>query len=446
MNPGDLRVAHLSCGTTSCHADQVLQVRKSMMTHGSMLWGAALFNNGSVPFKAARYGQSYSMNGSPQRLQTVPPPTQFEIEHKGVVPFLDPLPRFEASQPGNVLRIFERGRRDPQEIGIPNPFEDPGKPRAGVSCPRPGNPQPHRPRLRRPAEDPALRPDAQLPGDQRSSRRLSIERLHCLPRDLRQRPLEGQLRPVRSFGNMGLSFQPDPMIPRNEPGHPIKHAFTAGIPTSQCIVCHIHPGTNVLNSYTGYMWWDEETDGELMYPKEQKYPTSEEFTRANMSNPDEASARGNWSDPEFLARVAELNPQARHTQFADFHGHGWVFRAVFKKDRHGKLLDHRGEPVTSDSTAALMAAVNLPAELKERYRTPKAAAAQKASFDRAETKRDGLPVHQLDIHLEKGMHCIDCHFIQDAHGNTKLYGEVRAAIEIQCIDCHGSPGTARQLF
>ena len=142
----------------------------------------------------------------------------------------------------------------------------------------------------------------------------------------------------------------------------------------------------MLNSYTGYMWWDEETDGELMYPKEQKYPTAEEFTLANMSNPDETAARGNWSDPAFLAHVAELNPQARHTQFADFHGHGWVFRAVYKKDRHGKLLDHRGEPVASDSTAALMAAVALPEELKERYRTKNAAAAQQAAFDRAESK------------------------------------------------------------
>ena len=44
----------------------------------------------------------------------------------------------------------------------------------------------------------------------------------------------------------------------------------------------------------------------------------------------------------------------------------------------------------------------------------------------------------MDIHLEKGMHCVDCHFVQDVHGNTKLYGEVRAAIEIQCIDCHGT--------
>ena len=446
VNPGDLRVAHLSCGTTSCHADQVLQVRKSMMTHGAMLWGAALFNNGSVPFKAARYGQSYSMNGAPQRLQTFPPPTQFEIEHKGVVPFLDPLPRFEVSQPGNVLRSFERGKREPQEIGIPNPFEDNGKPRAGLSARGLGTKNRTDPVMvglqKTRLFDPTLNflGTNDHPGDYRSS---GCTGCHVIYANDRSVVNSG---PYAKFGHLGLSFQPDPTIPRNQPGHPIKHQFTTAIPTSQCIVCHIHPGTNVLNSYTGYMWWDEETDGELMYPKEQKYPTAEEFTRSNMSNPDEAAARGNWSDPEFLARVAELNPQARHTQFADYHGHGWVFRAVYKKDRHGTLLDHRGEPVKSDSTAALMAAVNLPVELKERYRTPKAAEAQKASFKRAESNRDGLPVHQLDIHLEKGMHCIDCHFIQDAHGNTKLYGEVRAAIEIQCVDCHGSPGQRADLL
>ncbi len=445
VNPGDLRVAHLSCGTTSCHADQVLQVRKSMMTHGAMLWGAALFNNGSVPFKRARYGQSYSMNGAPQRLQTVPPPTRFEMERKGVVPFLDPLPRFEASQPGNILRIFERGRREPQEIGIPNPLEEPGKPRAGLSARGLGTKNRTDPVFvglqKTRLFDPTLNflGTNDHPGDYRSS---GCTACHVIYANDRSSVNSG---PYARFGNQGLSFQADPAIPRNEPGHPIKHEFSVGIPTSQCIVCHIHPGTNVLNSYTGFMWWDEETDGELMYPKEQKYPTAEEFTLANMSNPDETAARGNWSDPAFLARVAELNPQARHTQFADFHGHGWVFRAVYKKDRHGKLLDHRGEEVANDSTAALMAAVALPQEQKERYRTRNAAEVQQASFERAQSKRDGLPVHQLDIHLEKGMHCVDCHFIQDAHGNTKLYGEVRAAIEIQCVDCHGSPGQRATL-
>ncbi len=227
------------------------------------------------------------MNGAPQRLQTAPPPTQFEMEHKGVVPFLDPLPRFEASQPGNVLRIFERGRRDPQEVGIPNPLEDPGKPRAGLSARGLGTKNRTDPVFvglqKTRLFDPTLNflGTNDHPGDYRSS---GCTACHVIYANDRSRVNSG---PYARFGNQGLSFQADPTIPRNEPGHPIKHEFSVGVPTSQCIVCHIHPGTNVLNSYTGYMWWDEETDGELMYPREQKYPTAEEFTLTNMSNPDE---------------------------------------------------------------------------------------------------------------------------------------------------------------
>ena len=33
----------------SCHASEVQHVRTSMMTHGAMLWGAALYNNGAIP-------------------------------------------------------------------------------------------------------------------------------------------------------------------------------------------------------------------------------------------------------------------------------------------------------------------------------------------------------------------------------------------------------------
>ena len=36
------------------------------------------------------------------------------------------------------------------------------------------------------------------------------------------------------------------------------------------------------------------------------------------------------------------------------------------------------------------------------------------------------------------MQCNDCHFAQDNHGNGKIYGEPRAAVEIDCIDCHGT--------
>ena len=131
VNPGDLRVAHLSCGI--CHPRETLEVRKSMMTHGCMLWGAALYNNGAVPNKWPRYGESYSMNGTPQRLQTVPAPTPEETATKGILPFLDPLPRFETSQPGNVLRIFERGGRFAPEVGIPETLEVNGRPRQRLS-------------------------------------------------------------------------------------------------------------------------------------------------------------------------------------------------------------------------------------------------------------------------------------------------------------------------
>ena len=47
-------------------------------------------------------------------------------------------------------------------------------------------------------------------------------------------------------------------------------------------------------------------------------------------------------------------------------------------------------------------------------------------------------VHLSSAHVDAGMHCVDCHFAQDSHGNGHLYGEVAAAVEIDCKDCHGT--------
>src|SRR5262245_28622041 len=111
VNPGDLHVAHISCGTAGCHPKEVLEVRKSMMSHGCMLWGAVLYNNGGVPGKHAAFGECYSTHGVPLAAQTVPPPTEEETARRGVLSRLDPLPRFEIGQTANVPRIFERGGR-----------------------------------------------------------------------------------------------------------------------------------------------------------------------------------------------------------------------------------------------------------------------------------------------------------------------------------------------
>jgi hypothetical protein len=440
VNPGDLRVAHISCG--GCHSSVVLQVRKSMMTHGCMLWNAALYNNGSIPNKRAAYGESYSMHGVPQRLQTVPPPTDDEIDYKAVMRYLDPLPRFERSQPGNILRIFERGGRFRPENGIPERLEEPGRPRTRLSNRGLGTGNRTDPVFVSLTKTRLLDPTLNFlgtndhPGDYRSSGCTGCHVVYANDRS----PVHSG--PYARFGNRGTSFSEDPTIPKGESGHPIRHEFAPGngIPTSQCIVCHMHPGTNVMNSYVGYMWWDEETDADLVYPRQQRYPTAEEMINSQFANPNESAARNRLSDPEFLANLTDLNERTRETQFADFHGHGWAYRAVFKHDREGRLLDHRGDVVGNDGNDARRAAVKLPEKIKEIYRDADRKSRDQVRAEEAAIarQRDGLPVHLLDVHMERGMHCIDCHFIQDMHGNTKLYGEVRAAIEITCVDCHGT--------
>ncbi len=111
VNPGDLRVAVLTCGSAACHPRQVRAVETSMMTHGAMLWQAALYNNGAFPYKDAHFGESYSADGKPQRLSTWPPPSPGDTRDKGILPFTrssGSLGTFAAWQP--IARFRARGR------------------------------------------------------------------------------------------------------------------------------------------------------------------------------------------------------------------------------------------------------------------------------------------------------------------------------------------------
>src|SRR5262247_3980132 len=89
VNPGDFRAADLACG--KCHEREVMWMKKSMMTHGAMLWGAALYNNGAYPMKDSNFGESYGKNGQIQGLRTRPSPTLEETRSKGILPYLMPL-------------------------------------------------------------------------------------------------------------------------------------------------------------------------------------------------------------------------------------------------------------------------------------------------------------------------------------------------------------------
>ena len=435
VNPGDLRVVDQTC--VPCHTKQVNATRRSMMAHGAMLWGAALYNNGSVPFKDPRFGEFYTRDGAPGTATTDPAPTVREQDRLGILPLLEPLWRWELSPPGNVLRIFERGGRRPAEIGIPDPDEESGRPAGRFSNRGFGTLNRTDPVFIGLQKTRLMDPTLNLfgtndqAGDYRSSGCTACHTVYANDRSV------VHAEQYAAAGNEGRTRTKDPMIPTTEPGHPISHTFTNSIPTSQCLVCHMHPGTNMVASYLGLTWWDNETDGAKMYPAMPAHRSAAERAAIETRNPEGSAVRGLWSDPAFLAKTgtAEFNAGLTNTQFADFHGHGWLFRAVFKRDRHGHLLDAAGNRVTDASAQALAAAVNyrrLPPLV-----TGEGTVAATAS-PKPQRVEGGLPVHLKDIHLERGMHCIDCHFSQDSHGNGNLYGETRNAVEIDCVDCHGT--------
>lgn len=401
VNPGDLRVAERACGL--CHKDIFNKVTHSMMNHGAMLWGAAMYNNGASNHKNYTFGQAYGPEGHALSLLSPVEVTPEMTRKQGILPRLDPLPRFQFSQAGNILRIFEKGGERVLELGNPDVVEPPGRPVRRLSERGLGTNNRTDPVMlglqKTRLHDPLLGflGSNDHPGDYRSS---GCTACHVIYANDRSPHNSGW---YAKYGHQGLSFGGDQKIPKNERGHPIKHQFSRAIPSSQCMTCHMHQGNLFVNPYLGYTWWDQETDGKFMYPKEQRNPSEMEITRSVRKNPEEAAARGLWGDLDFLEKVSELNPKLEHTQFADYHGHGWVYRAVFKKDREGNLLDREGNKIST-----------------------------------GDPKKFARAVHLKDIHLEKGMQCADCHFEADVHGNGLLYGEPRNATTIECIDCHGS--------
>lgn len=418
INPGDLRVAREACG--ACHLETVQAVERSLMSTSAMLWGGAAYNNGILQFKRYILGEAYTPDGVGALIKN-PVPVNDEMTKMGILPQLAPLPAWETIPPADVFRVFERGGRvinsQFPEVGLPNStgalqkLDEPGRPDIKQSNRGPGTGQ----RIAVPVinitktrlNDPHLwfLGTNENPGDFRSS---GCTACHTVYANDREPKRSG---PYAQYGNDGKSISKDPTIPKDRSGHPLKHEFTRAIPSSQCMVCHMHQPNIFVNSFYGATMWDYESDAPSMWPKSQKYPTAAESLKILNRNPEEAAIRGLWSDPAFLKDVSKLNPTLKDTQFADYHGHGWNFRYIFKRDRKGTLLDKEGKPVDD--------------------KDPK-------KFDKA--------VHLSSIHLDVGMHCVDCHFSQDAHGNGHIYGEVAAAIEIDCVDCHGTSDKYPTLF
>ncbi len=460
VNPSDYRVAREACG--ACHIETIEAAERSIMASGAMLWGGAAYNNGILPFKRYILGEAYTREGEAAKIRSpgAPPGTVTEAQAaRGALAELYPMPTWHVIPPGDVFRVFERGGRTIAsqfpEIGLPNAtgsiqrLEEPGRPDLKQSNRGPATGlrvaipvlNIHKTRL----NDPFMwfMGTNDQPGDYRHSGCSGCHVVYANDREPRHSLIYAK------FGRDGQSASIDPTIaalyeggresrdgdghggvkrpdegdgpeagPSKEKGHPIRHSFTRSIPTAQCMNCHMHQPNIFLNSYLGYTMWDYESDAPHMWPKEQKYPTAEEVHAVLERNPEGAAPKGKWSDLDFLRNVYDLNPQLEDTQFADYHGHGWNFRAILKRDRKGNLLDKDGAIVAPDDP--------------EKWRREGEGKFVEPGVN------PGKTVHLMDIHAEKGLQCADCHFGQDSHGNGLIYGEVANAVEIGCKDCHGT--------
>ena len=421
INPSDYRVASLACG--ACHQEIIEASIRSMHSTGAMLWGGAAYNNGILPFKNYIMGESYNEFGEPVVLKgpAVPENLKQEMADKGVIEAFYPLPAWETIKPGDIFRVFERGGRNiinlfpetgiPSNLGLIQRLEEPGRPDFRQSNRGPGTGA----RIAVPVinitktrlNDPFtwFMGTNDQPGDYRHSGCASCHVVYANDRDPRHSG------PYAKYGHEGKTATKDTTIDPEESGHPIRHEFTRAIPTSQCMICHMHQPNMFMNTYLGYTMWDYESDAPKMWPEKQQYPSHAETRKVLDRNPEGAAPRGKWADLDFLKAVWENNDDKQDTQFADYHGHGWNFRAIFKRARDGTLLDADGNPVSDDD----------PDKFKK-------------------------AVHMSSIHVDVGMHCVDCHFAQDNHGNGHIYGEVALAIEIDCKDCHGTAREYPNLF
>ncbi|MCT2557472.1 hypothetical protein N0B51_00610 [Tsuneonella sp. YG55] len=461
VNPSDYRVAREACG--ACHLPVIEAAERSLMATGAMLWGGASYNNGIVPFKSYIFGEAFTREGEAAKVVSAgdPPGTVTEKQKdRGALAALYPLPTWHVVPPADVFRVFERGGRTINsvfpEIGLPNVtgqiqrLDEPGRPDLKQSNRGPGTGlrvaipvlNIHKTRLNDPFT--WFMGTNDQPGDYRHSGCASCHVVYANDREPRHSLTYAQ------YGRDGQTITADPTIADKfehgdahgdahdkghgalkdghegaegqaavrEKGHPLQHVFTRSIPTAQCMNCHMHQPNIFLNSFLGYTMWDYESDAPAMWPETQKYPTAEEVRAINARNPEGAAPKGKWADIDFLRNVYDLNPSLKDTQFADYHGHGWNFRGVFKRDREGNLLDKDGNIVSPDDP--------------EKWRKDGEGKFVPAGVN------PGKTVHLMDIHAEKGMQCADCHFAQDSHGNGLIYGEVANAIEIGCKDCHGT--------
>jgi hypothetical protein len=356
LNPSDLRVADKACG--DCHADIVDSVKKSIMSTNAMAHNAVFYNNGAIASKIPLYGEGFDAESKPSAIFPDPPPTR-EAQDRGALTQMHPHPNFDVTKITDPLRVAEVNNN---ELGDRGPGTGARIAATYLNV------------LKTRLNDPTLwlLGANKIGGDYRTSGCAGCHVIYANSRD----EASGE---YAKYGNMAVSASADPTV-HGKTGFPIKHQLTQVIPAMQCLTCHYHQGNGALDTYIGAVWWDRESDADVV----KKYNAEDEYGPGQ-------------------SHMWEHNAEAKNTQFEDYHAHGWNIMKIYKRDEKGLLRD----------SANNLIADNDPDKFKK-------------------------AVHLADIHFEKGMDCIDCHTEQDMHGDGNLYAQMTDQIEIRCEDCHGS--------
>jgi hypothetical protein len=399
INPSDYRVAKEACG--ACHMEVIEASVRSLHSTGAMLWGGAAYNNGILDFKQYILGEAYDRDGNAIVLKgpKIPdnlidarrdrrhPAAALSAADLGVAQARRHLPRVRArrtqhrepvprDRPAEFQRSAAANRRA-GPAGLPPIQSRPGT-GARISVPVINI---TKTRLNDPFTWFIGTNDQ--PGDYRHSGCASCHVVYANERDPRHSSIYGEVR------HDGRTQTVDPTISKTESGHPLTHTLTRSVPTSQCMICHMHQPNMFLNSFLGYTMWDYESDAPRMWPQKQQYPTSG-------ADPRRAGSRIRSSRRARQVGRRRLPQAGRRPQSAD-EGH-----AVRRLSR-SRLELPRGVQARSQGQPARRGG-----QRRERRRS-------------AEVQEG---VHLSSIHVDVGMQCVDCHFSQDNHGNGYIYGEV----------------------
>lgn len=201
---------------------------------------------------------------------------------------------------------------------------------------------------------------------------------------------------------------------KGERGYPAIHQLTTKIPTSQCGICHVFT-TRVDVAFKGSF---EVENNNFQF----RWSTTADAQKRNILL---QFVNSKGTKVNMFDNFATVDKDGNVLKDKDGGGGG---EAVSEDLNNNGILDS-GEDKNGNSL------LDIPDRLQR-------SDAQDGRQMRIMYGGATGAVRLMDIHLEKGMECIDCHFFQDLHGDGNIYTRNWDAIEIECQDCHG---TAKKL-